>query len=107
MATATENTDVPPSIEESSITTAGHNKETDTPDVVSSENDDNLNLTDENTVAPPKDWRFWSVITCLGICSILAAIDATIVVTALPSITAALSGAQNYVWVIGAYFVTR
>ncbi len=114
MATASELSNVPPSIEKSSITSADAVKESETSNAITSEMekdpknvDSDLDLTDEHTVAPPKDWRFWSVIFCLGICSILAAIDATIVVTALPSITADLSGAQNYVWVIGAYFATR
>jgi hypothetical protein len=114
MAAASELSNIPPSTEESSITTADAAKESETSNAVTSEVekdqkdlDPELDLTDEHTAAPPKDWRFWSVIFCLGICSILAAIDATIVVTALPSITATLSGAQNYVWVIGAYFATR
>lgn len=56
---------------------------------------------------PPKDWRFWSIIASLGITAVLAAIDGTIITTALPSIAAALSGGEKYVWVVGAYFLSR
>jgi hypothetical protein len=61
---------------------------------------------DENTASTKKDWRFWSIIASLSVVAILAAIDGTIITTALPSITDTLSGGNKYVWVIGAYFLS-
>jgi hypothetical protein len=60
-----------------------------------------------SALAPKKDWRFWSIIATLGITAVLAAIDGTIITTALPSISAALSGGDKYVWVVAAYFLSR
>ncbi|KAI5458710.1 major facilitator superfamily transporter [Mariannaea sp. PMI_226] len=53
-----------------------------------------------------KDAKFWLIIVSLAITALLAALEATIISTALPSITAALQGGQNYVWVAGAYYLS-
>ncbi|KAF2138627.1 uncharacterized protein K452DRAFT_256263 [Aplosporella prunicola CBS 121167] len=50
--------------------------------------------------------RFWLIIAGLSITGLLVALEATIVSTALPSIIADLGGADSYVWVIMAYFLT-
>ncbi len=62
---------------------------------------------EENTtyVAEKKDVRFWLIVVSLAITAILAALDGTIISTTLPSISAALEGGQEYVWVSGSYFL--
>lgn len=63
---------------------------------------------DENNskyVAEKKDLRFWLIVASLGITALLAGIDGTIISTTLPSISAALGGGEEYVWVSGSYFL--
>jgi hypothetical protein len=62
---------------------------------------------DDTFVPMKKDTRFWVIILGLSITALLAALDGTILTTALPSITAALQGGEKFVWVSGAYFLTR
>lgn len=50
--------------------------------------------------------RFWLIIVSLAITALLAALEATIVSTALPSIVSDLGGYGAYVWVIMAFFLT-
>ncbi|KAH8821392.1 major facilitator superfamily domain-containing protein [Xylogone sp. PMI_703] len=61
---------------------------------------------DEKEISRPKDARFWLIIVTLSVTAILAAIDATIITTALPRIVSALSGGEKYVWVVGSYFLS-
>ena len=65
------------------------------------------NSTTESTeyVAEKKDLRFWLIIASLAITALLAGIDGTIISTTLPSISAALGGGEEYVWVSGSYFL--
>lgn len=57
-------------------------------------------------VTGKKDLRFWLIIVSLSISAVLAALDATIITTTLPTITATLGGGEEYVWVTGSYFLT-
>ncbi|KAB5513325.1 major facilitator superfamily-domain-containing protein [Coniochaeta sp. 2T2.1] len=56
-------------------------------------------------VAEKKDLRFWLIVASLGVTALLAGIDGTIISTTLPSISAALGGGEEYVWVSGSYFL--
>ncbi len=47
-----------------------------------------------------------SVLSALMMTLLLAALDQTIVATALPTIIAELNGVNNYIWVLAAYLVT-
>ncbi|KAL4885424.1 major facilitator superfamily domain-containing protein [Aspergillus karnatakaensis] len=53
-----------------------------------------------------KGVRFWLIIVALTVSGLLAAIESTVVATALPSITADLGDGEKYNWVIIAYFLT-
>ncbi|KAL3454892.1 MFS general substrate transporter [Aspergillus insuetus] len=50
--------------------------------------------------------RFWLIMAALTVSGLLAALEATIVSTALPSITQDLGGGERYFWVIQAFFLT-
>ncbi len=50
--------------------------------------------------------RFWLILTALGVSGLLVALEATMVSTALPSIIDELDGAELYVWVVMAFFLT-
>jgi hypothetical protein len=52
-----------------------------------------------------KGARFWLILLSLSICAAVTALDGTIITTTLPSITAALGGGEEYVWVSGSYFL--
>ncbi|KAF2690571.1 MFS general substrate transporter [Lentithecium fluviatile CBS 122367] len=51
------------------------------------------------------DWRFWIIYVSLFLISFAAAVDNTIVFTALPSITQAIGGGGQYVWIANSYVV--
>lgn len=53
-----------------------------------------------------KNWRFWAVFPPLCIVSWLAALEATAVSTALPSITKELDAGDLYIWFVNGYFLT-
>jgi len=48
-------------------------------------------------------WRFWVVFFSLCLISFISAIDATIVVTALPVITRSIGGESKYVWIANCF----
>ncbi|KAI1662431.1 major facilitator superfamily domain-containing protein [Daldinia decipiens] len=54
----------------------------------------------------PKGWRFWAVFSAICFTTILAAVEFTVVSTALPFITRELAARDLYVWFINAYFLT-
>ena len=60
-----------------------------------------------NPVPARKDWTFWTILLALSILSFAAALDNTIVYTALPTITSGVglggSGGSQYVWIVNAY----
>ncbi|KAK4163958.1 putative MFS-type transporter YusP [Cladorrhinum sp. PSN259] len=51
----------------------------------------------------PKDLRFWLVFAGLCLAGFLAAMDSTIIFTALPTIASDLGGQADYVWLGNAY----
>ncbi|KAA8644636.1 hypothetical protein EYZ11_010148 [Aspergillus tanneri] len=48
-------------------------------------------------------WRFWSVFAALSLLSLIASVDISIVTTALPTITRAIGGERQYVWIANSY----
>ncbi|KAL0932247.1 major facilitator superfamily transporter [Colletotrichum truncatum] len=52
-----------------------------------------------------KDIRFWTMFLAIGLCQFLAALDATILSTALPTIMYELNSGELYVWVINSYLL--
>lgn len=49
---------------------------------------------------------FWMVFVSLCLASFLAALDVTIITTALPTITQAIGGEDKYVWIANSYVIT-
>jgi hypothetical protein len=59
---------------------------------------------------PPKTHyssQFWLAFGGLCFIGLVSTLDGSIVSTALPSIVSDLNGAENYVWVVNVYFLTR
>ena len=48
-------------------------------------------------------WRFWLVFLSLCLVSFASALDSTIITTALPTITKAIGGQQQYVWIANSF----
>lgn len=68
----------------------------------------NYNMEDDGQVkteAPSVDhsWRFWCTFVALCLISFVSAIDATIITTALPTITREIGGEEQYVWIAGSF----
>ena len=53
-----------------------------------------------------KTWRFWAIIASLMITGLISALEGTIITSALPTITDALSGGNAYIWVPNAYLLS-
>ncbi|KAI1648782.1 MFS general substrate transporter [Daldinia loculata] len=54
----------------------------------------------------PKGWRFWAVFSAICFTTLLAAVESTVVSTALPFIARELDAGDLYVWFVNAYFLT-
>jgi MFS family permease len=52
---------------------------------------------------PPRSPQFWGVFASLCILAFLCALDAVTITTALPTITAAVGGATQYVWIANSF----
>lgn len=52
-------------------------------------------------------FRFWAIIIGLGITTLLAALEHTVVTTSAPAILTDLELGANYVWLTNAFFVCR
>ncbi|CAF9926916.1 MAG: hypothetical protein GOMPHAMPRED_004262 [Gomphillus americanus] len=50
-----------------------------------------------------RSWRFWSVFLACCLISLLSGIDATVITTALPTITRELGGSEDYIWVANSF----
>lgn len=50
--------------------------------------------------------RFWAIIATLSVCSILSALENTVVTTALPVIVTQLDLGPSYIWVTNVFFLT-
>ncbi|ROW13947.1 hypothetical protein VPNG_04078 [Cytospora leucostoma] len=53
-----------------------------------------------------RGWRFWVIMTSMSVSSLLAALDASAVSTAMPSIIKDLGASQAYMWIANAYLLT-
>lgn len=53
----------------------------------------------------PKSLRFYSIIIAIVCCSLLTALEGSIIPTALPSIVAELGGGQVFIWASNGYYV--
>lgn len=54
-----------------------------------------------------RGFRFWIVVLGLGITSLLAALEHTVVVTSAPVILTDLQLRENYIWITNAFFICR
>ncbi|KAL5417655.1 hypothetical protein PMIN04_007673 [Paraphaeosphaeria minitans] len=68
--------------------------------------------TSENAIMPPdtpasdatkKDLRFWGIFASLCALSFLAALDSSIITTALPTITKDIGGERQYIWIANSF----
>jgi hypothetical protein len=62
---------------------------------------------DQNENTAHRGIRFWSVILAVIFVGLIAALETTIVGTALPTIIHELGGAEWYIWTVNGYFLTR
>ncbi|MCJ1331895.1 hypothetical protein MMC10_008587 [Thelotrema lepadinum] len=53
--------------------------------------------------SPKRDWTFWTIFFSLCILGFAAALDGSIIYTALPTITTTIGGESQYVWIVNAY----
>ncbi|KAH7412748.1 major facilitator superfamily domain-containing protein [Cadophora sp. MPI-SDFR-AT-0126] len=53
-----------------------------------------------------RNWRFWMVFASLSITGLLSAIEATVISTALPTISERLTIGEDYAWLVNSYFLT-
>ena len=51
--------------------------------------------------------RFWAIMLALAVTNILAALEGTVVSTALPTIIGALGGGNLYLWAVNGYFLPK
>ena len=58
-------------------------------------------------VSTKKGWRFWAVFPSLCITTLLAAVESTVVSTALPFIVHEIDAGDSYVWILNVYLLTR
>ena len=54
-----------------------------------------------------RGFRFWAIIVGLGITTILAALEHTVVTTSAPVILRDLRLRENFVWITNAFFICR
>jgi hypothetical protein len=62
---------------------------------------------DADKTSSGKGWRFWAIFPALCITTLLAAVEVTVVSTALPFIVHELGIGDSYVWILNAYLLTR
>lgn len=53
--------------------------------------------------APAHTFRFWGIFVALCLLSFISALDVAIITTALPTITAEIGGAKQYVWIANSF----
>ncbi|KAI1656232.1 major facilitator superfamily domain-containing protein [Daldinia decipiens] len=63
--------------------------------------------TDGETASKPpaKGLRFWGIFASVCLLSFISALDVSIITTALPTITAEIGGAEQYVWIANSFIV--
>jgi hypothetical protein len=52
-----------------------------------------------------KSFQFWAVIAALSLTGLLAALESTVITSALPTIINTLGGGKNYVWIPNSYLL--
>ncbi|KAH9214651.1 major facilitator superfamily domain-containing protein [Leptodontidium sp. 2 PMI_412] len=57
-------------------------------------------------VQASRDWRFWMVFASLSITGLLSAIEATVISTALPTISERLNIGEDYSWLVNSFLLT-
>lgn len=60
---------------------------------------------DQAVPKPNQGLRFWAVVASLAFTSLCSSLEGTIITSALPTITDALGGGRNFIWVPNAYFL--
>ncbi|PWY83891.1 MFS general substrate transporter [Aspergillus sclerotioniger CBS 115572] len=58
------------------------------------------------SLPPPKTWRFWAVFPALCMTTFLAALDTSILSTALPTIALDLHAGNLYMWITNSYILS-
>ncbi|KAF7888305.1 uncharacterized protein EAF02_002846 [Botrytis sinoallii] len=66
-----------------------------------------LQTQEESMPNTPKSWQFYLILFSLSFISFVAALDGSIIATALPKITNDLSAADNYVWVANSFLIAQ
>lgn len=59
----------------------------------------------EEETSRKKDAQFWLIFLAMAVVSMLSALEASVIATALPTIVVALDGGSLYVWFVTAYLV--
>lgn len=65
------------------------------------------NVAEPEPTTTKKSFGFYAIIVALALTSLLTSLEATIISTALPTITADLGSANLYVWVVNGYYLTQ
>ncbi|KAK9772058.1 hypothetical protein SCAR479_11221 [Seiridium cardinale] len=58
------------------------------------------------TTSTAKGWRFWAVFPALCVTTLLAAVESTVVATAMPFIANEIGAGDSYVWIVNVYLLT-
>ncbi|RAH68496.1 MDR family MFS transporter [Aspergillus aculeatinus CBS 121060] len=64
------------------------------------------NVPAQPNAPPKKGLRFWLIFLAIGIATFVAALDTSIISTALPTITADLGSEELYIWIINTYLLS-
>lgn len=75
-------------------------------DTASSDDQNHGADTEQEPPAAKKSFAFYAIILSLALTSLLTALEATIVSTALPTIVADLGSGHLFVWVVNGYYLT-
>lgn len=81
-------------------------KENPTDSASSDDQTHGVDADDEEPVPAKKTFAFYAIIVSLALTSLLTALEATIVSTALPTIVADLGSGNLFVWVVNGYYLT-
>lgn len=57
------------------------------------------------TTTEARSFRFWAIFVALCLLAFISALDVAIITTALPSITADIGGASQYVWIANSFVI--
>ncbi|RDW76193.1 hypothetical protein BP5796_07014 [Coleophoma crateriformis] len=94
---------------ESQATSAANNHDTSSETAMTNAPGASMDMSDPIIAAAPpmqRGVKFWAIMAALCITSLLSALDAAVLSTALPTIVKDLNSSDVYVWTINAYFLT-